>query len=767
MKKLITLAMVLSLLLAMAVPAGAIAPNAANTRTVTIDGSITADEWGAPVWSGNHESCWALNPTGWDYWQNTTAPADQTVNIYLTKDGDNIYLGVQLVNAAGFDDACAAEADWWAHAHLNFTLAAYRQDTKVPRIEFNGEFYEQYSSYKMGLVNGTDKFVMCASQGMDTNNLTDEMYDIGYDADTKTYTYEVAIPYEYTNIDLSKDGAVVLSMDLGDAPNGGVSNRFHISTAAQLAENGLGAGNFAHATKNPLVVNIIDTKIGDTAAAIPDEIVLDGVVTEEEWGEPVVITTPGHAAGTWDFWEYHPAGLPANQSARLYVTNDRENLYLAFVMDNCEEDTACTDAPNLWQSAHFAFAVSRFDEDTTVPIIEFNGDDYEQYSKYIIGMVNGQPAQINLSQGVDPQDLAADQFAVKYDADAKTYTYEVCLPYSMTNIDLYEGLDIALSVRAAMTKTDVAAPANVYFITTGYERSGGPGKIAMGEAGGALKITLNDATKKVTPYVRDTVAPTPAEPIKIDGSITVDEWGEPVIVTTPAHCKETWDGYWEFDAASVPKGQSLQVYMTNDGKYIYIGAVMDECDYDDSCTDGAMLYKAPHFEFTFSQYDEEFTVKRIEFQDEIYEQYTGFMLGIVNGKPHAGIKTQGIDYLELGAENFSIKYDPATRTYTYEARVPFSNTNIDIKNNAKIALSISAAMHYTGGDGANRYVLTSGSAFSGGAGNFSHLDNALVMNLNLNPNTGDMDVWMIAMAAVVAAVGMGTVLILRRRACKD
>ena len=43
-------------------------------------------------------------------------------------------------------------------------------------------------------------------------------------------------------------------------------------------------------------------------------------------------------------------------------------------------------------------------------------------------------------------------------------------------------------------------------------------------------------------------------------------------------------------------------------------------------------YKAAHFNFSVSNYNENTTVERIVFQGQTYEQYTGFMFGFVNGQ---------------------------------------------------------------------------------------------------------------------------------------
>lgn len=63
--------------------------------------------------------------------------------------------------------------------------------------------------------------------------------------------------------------------------------------------------------------------------------------------------------------------------------------------------------------------------------------------------------------------------------------------------------------------------------------------------------------------------------------------------------------------------QNVKLYVTNDSKYLYIGATIDECDLDETCTNVSDLYKSAHFMFTVSGYDADHTVKVISLRDRI------------------------------------------------------------------------------------------------------------------------------------------------------
>ncbi len=313
-----------------------------------------------------------------------------------------------------------------------------------------------------------------------------------------------------------------------------------------------------------------------------------------------------------DFWSYNPGAVNDAQNAKLYVTNDKEYLYVAATLTKAQMDTGCTSAGEIWQYANFGFSVSGYDKDSTVKVIEFEGDKYEQYTSFCLGFVNGKPAAQCKTQGIDPWELPAENYAVAYDAASEAYTYELKVPMNRTNINLHDGLDIALSASIAQQRVGTAF-ANVYQIATGYAFCGGPGNMAHKD-GNALRITLNDTRKNIDVFVKDT-APAISQAVTIDGRITDAEWGGgPVVSTTPGHCQATWGNFWQFDPSSVNPEQNVRLYVTNDAKYLYIGATIDECDLDETCTNVSDLYKSAHFIFSVSGYDKDHTVKIIPFE---------------------------------------------------------------------------------------------------------------------------------------------------------
>lgn len=805
MKKALSLILALVLVLGLSVTALAAEHKVfQSTGAITIDGKV--DDWSAPVLTGNRDTTnWANNAAhNWDVYNGGNIVDGQTYDVYLTTDADYTYVALKInkvlteptypvgssANLLGATDThdAAPYVPQFTFAIGAYDLAKYTANGGYENNTNPNSIKAMVSAWRVGLVDDGGNYTKvnkCVTSWvtggeMADYTLTDDDYAIVYDDANDTYIYEVRVPHSATNI-TGETGAVALDLDFATPDKYGTGLvRYITGTLSAEIYDGWWTQSWgihpSHVSShlyytNPtkeckhIVVETVNNYVDDTVAEFSGNINIDGKVSVSEWGEPVVVTSPEHNQATWgNYWRYDPGAVRAGQAAKLYMTNDKENIYLAFTMDKNHLDSTCTDAGNLWNAAHFGFSIAKYNEESTVPIIDFNNNKHEQYTAFRIGLVNGVKGQQVLTHGIDPVELPEENYAVSYDEETMTYTYEVKLPISMTNINVQETRDVAISVAAA--GINYGSGANLYQITTGFNAAvsnvcPADGSCYMLHKGNALKITLNDTRKKIDTFVKDT-APAIKEAVKLDGVITDKEWGGSAVVsTTPGHCQATWGNFWEFDPSSVNPEQNAKLYVTNDADYLYIGATLDEADLDTTCKNVSELYKAAHFNFSVSGYDETNTVKRIPFEGKDYEQYTGFMMGLVNGKPASYTFTQGHAAWELPAEDYAIKYDEATRTYTYEARIPFAKMNVTTD---KVAISASIGAPYTKGDGANRYNLTTGSATCGGAGNWAHLNNALVFRLLTNPNTGDaMNLFVAIGVIVVAAAGVFVAVKAKRR----
>jgi len=202
-----------------------------------------------------------------------------------------------------------------------------------------------------------------------------------------------------------------------------------------------------------------------------DNIVIDGVIDEGEWGDILFTTTPdaclAKAKDGWNFWSFVPA--PVGQHFDLYVTNDASYVYVAGQLVGAEKDMSCTDVANMWEHPHMTFTLAIYDKGLVCPVIEYQGDNYEQYACYAIGFVNGSPAHGCTSQGMDTHELKSDMYSCSYNEATKTYIYECKIPMTYTNLNL---LDTDLCVMG-IDVTDAALEGqsgNRYIISQAGER---------------------------------------------------------------------------------------------------------------------------------------------------------------------------------------------------------------------------------------------------------------------------------------------------------
>ncbi len=260
MKKLIPAILVMLCIFAAAVPVGAADYTVTSyADQIVLDGSITTQEWGDPISTYTPQQCLDNRAIGWGYRNYSSIPANQKVNIYITNDGDSVYIGCQLVGAD--KDMTNDHIDRISsHPHFAFTIGAYYEDTMVQRTIFQSQEYERYTAYGIGFVNG-EAALVAKAQGITTTNHLPVEYAAAYDAAARTYTYEVRVPLFNTNIDVNKNPVVVMSFDVGDAGAGSTAgNRYLIARAADKAlDNSMGPYIFAHGKTHPPTFELHNT----------------------------------------------------------------------------------------------------------------------------------------------------------------------------------------------------------------------------------------------------------------------------------------------------------------------------------------------------------------------------------------------------------------------------------------------------------------------------------------------------------------------------
>lgn len=750
---------------------------------ITIDANVSTEEWGEPVivTSPKHAvATWGVN----GFWAHEAADDTQRAKVYATNDGSYMYFAVTLDKSeAGIHTAM------WKAPQLGFTLARYDAVANVPHITYQGTEYEQFSFFRIGWDNGVPTLVTDAL-GIDMSRvqLSEEDWAIKYDAAAKTYTYEIRVPFTATNISLHETTQIAMSVNLG-ASNLGTAestenNRYNIGGTGAAYQYQADAGNiFPHKDQPALVLNLRQQYYVSTqVSAIPENLTIDGKISIAEWGNPIIVTNPAHTrSDVGAFWDFDPAATDNSQTARMWMTNDGEYIYIGATLDKSAYNSATTNAAGAelmnYMRPHLLIDIARYNAVNTVPHIVYNGGEYEQYTGFMLWLDNdGKKCISARTLGIDAWLPGDEDYAIVYDAATATYTYELRIPLSKTNIDLYETLDAVFSASIGTTYSGVGEQSNRYNFSTGH--TGGRSAGDFPHKNNALSVKLNDATIKIDTYVKDTVAKFSGN-VAIDGRVSAEEWGEPIIVTTPEHCQATWGNFWEFDPSTVVPYQTATIYATNDDNYVYFAATLNETDFDDA---QGKAYEKAHFFITIGRYDEQTDMERIRSNGQMYERFVMYSMGFDGSMPNVSVRGNKVDRVSINEDDWAIRYDAQTRTYSYEIRIPYEKTTLRYGNDNKMNVCFSVATAQTNGKSANRYNIGgTGTAFgSTAADNFAHTGQSLMLNLNANPyaeegvwsppavanpDNGDLALFPIVAICAVAALSL-FILVIRRKKVK-
>lgn len=202
------------------------------------------------------------------------------------------------------------------------------------------------------------------------------------------------------------------------------------------------------------------------------DIVIDGVMQDGEWGNPVYTVTPREAIKNrnynWDYYQY--SEIPADQRVEIYATNDGANIYLACKLIGADYDAGSDSSArsDVQKHAHFGFTIAKYVEDTVVPIKPYKNDDYEHYTHYVMATVEGEKWSTSYSLGMTVVKLEDDQYNFTYDKASRTYTYEVCVPVANTEISWGTSTDVVMAFDIGDAMQGETA-GNRYIISKGAE----------------------------------------------------------------------------------------------------------------------------------------------------------------------------------------------------------------------------------------------------------------------------------------------------------
>ncbi len=203
--------------------------------------------------------------------------------------------------------------------------------------------------------------------------------------------------------------------------------------------------------------------------------------------------------------------------------------------------------------------------------------------------------------------------------------------------------------------------------------------------------------------------------VKIDGKVSEEEWGTPIFEFFDVEMaeKDAKDNFIFSGTKSKAGTTSFDLYLNYDASYFYAAAVVYDVDKETASLGDANQWKQANFGIMFSRYTPGTTIPRIEYQGQIYEQYTHYDYYLLsNGTQEAVTANEGLDWIEQNPSDYKIVYDEAERTLTYEVRIPYNVTNIaSLTSGDQVAVSAAIRLPYaTGSASSGGAVLLFGSA---------------------------------------------------------
>ena len=701
---------------------------------IVMDANVTTGEWGEPIIvTGPDFAKGYWSPDG--YWSREAVDPNQLAKVYMTNDANYLYIAATLDHA----EFCVNEnASNESLPQMTVTLSRYNPYTTVARVDGK----EQFSSYRIGWNMGGEIKATVSANQLGSFTLSDSDWAVRYDAVAKTYTYELRIPFSTTNINIHETSQLAASIQIGDS-NYGVNgnNCYNIGGAGAANRHQADtAGNYPHLGQAMKLNLRQQYYVADQLSNPNDKIKIDGKINVSEWGAPTIVTNPNHTQTTWGSFETNePSCVDQSQTARVWLTSDEHYLYVGATLDKAAaetkgKNTSGTTLTNVMRS-HFMFDIGRYVEDTTVPRSTYKGEKYENYTGYILWLDNnGNPRVTCRSLGMDKWTPDKSSFAVAYDDATGTYTYEIRIPYQWTQIQPY-GSDVVFCGSLGTPYMGEGTSSNRYHFETGH--TGGQKGGDEPHKGHMIKLALNTPDFGV---VNDAVSPFSGK-IAIDGTLDAGEWGEPLIVTNPAHAKGVWGALWNVDKATLDHLQTVKIYATNDAENLYFAATVDRTDFDDS---DLSFYARAHFYISVGRHDDQTDMERIVSQRKTYERLGMYRLCMnAEGKQILLVEGVGTDVVGKQDCEYAIVYDETTRTYTYEIRIPIDKTTLRFGNNDQMQVCFTAAPAYKTGDAATRYNIGgTGTAYASNTSNkFAHTGQSLTVKLNPNAYTEPLDVY--------------------------
>lgn len=400
---------------------------------------------------------------------------------------------------------------------------------------------------------------------------------------------------------------------------------------------------------------------------------MDGAVYYSEYGAPIITATQADTSGTGKIKFIQGSGVAnANQKALIYMTADENYLYVAAKLDNAQQNGFTTTSAYCPQ---LCVTLAEYDSETnSVPLAnnvetyrafrllyEKNATTAKVWSKLYIGSSTSQPAIAAETSG--------QTYFTKYESG--TYTYEMRIAWDtvpgMSGQDYKNGKPFAMTIRL---NDAINTGSTACYYQIGGGASGGTIAGAKPHSNYGYMVVAGGEWC----YQNNTLAAMPTEAPEVDNNVGEDEYGDPILVTSPQHVYTITNSSYKRTGV-VPRTQRAKVYMTNDENNLYIAGTLDHAQANSSTITTAG--RGAQMLVTLSRYDENTTNKihQVNNCDNYLLARFGFTADSTSGATYLKIFTDKADGTGTTSTNpvgLTVKGAYNENVYTYEMCIPWS-----------------------------------------------------------------------------------------------
>ena len=461
-------------------------------KAPTMDGSPYYSEYGAPIITATQAT--KTEKIKWTQGGGVKNDA-QKAYVYMAANEDYLYVAAKLDNAKKYGTSITSGV---VHPQLCVTVSGYAQNDHNVTLNDGDEHFRAFRVYfdPSGAVKTYSKVIKGTS--VDNSYSISETNKTTYTAkfENNTYTYEMRIAWD-----------TVPGMSGQDYKNGKpFAMTIRINDGTDKASNpcyyqigGKAAGNLMANAHGDGVITVAGGEWcyqNNTLAAMPTEApVADTAIQAGEYGNPILVTSPQNVYGIANSG-YKDGGASKTQRAKVYMTNDENNLYIAGTLDHAQANSSAISAG---KGAQMLVTLSRYDETTDNKIHQVNGCDNYLLARFGFAADSTSGATYlkiftDKADGTGTTNTDPVGLTVKGAYNENVYTYEMCIPWSQIpgmEDGVYNGESLAATIRfldGCDSQYD------------NYYNIGGDAGASITQAnihdGGVLKLTINGQQDK-------------------------------------------------------------------------------------------------------------------------------------------------------------------------------------------------------------------------------------------------------------------------------